>query len=44
MKQMTMTRILKCAALLLPIVIVLLLSQHLLLSYADANPDRIHDF
>jgi len=44
MKQMTITRILKCAALLLPIVIVLLLSQHLLLSYADANTDRIHDF
>lgn len=44
MKQMTMTRILKCAALLLPIVIVLLLTQSLLFSYADANTDRIHDF
>lgn len=44
MKQMTMTRILKCAALLLPIVIVLLLTQHLLFSYADSNTDRIHDF
>ena len=44
MKQMTMTRILKCAALLLPILIVLLLTQSLLFSYADSNTDRIHDF
>lgn len=44
MKQITMTRILKCAALLLPIVIVLLLTQNLLFGYADSNTDRIHDF
>ena len=44
MKEMIMNRILKCAALLLPIVIVLLLTQHLLFSYADSNTDRIHDF
>lgn len=44
MKQITMTRILKCAALLLPIVAVVLLTQSVLFRYADTNTDRIHDF
>lgn len=44
MKQMTITRILKCTALLLPIVAVLLLTQSVLFRYADTNTDRIHDF
>lgn len=44
MKQITKTRILKCVALLLPIIAVVLLTQSVLFKYADTNTDRIHDF